>query len=140
MLCLVGCGAGPGSFLRAVVCECFGLSGVWQALGWGGMGPWACVVSCTSDDAWGFLLLGSWRCASLHHLEFVNFAVWALFSGPFLLCPGDEIVVLHGLVCSAQQGLLGFLSFCADGSPLPSSAWWDYGVPVLLICTPSGIT
>lgn len=99
-----------------------------------------CGLLSRSDGAWGFLLLGSWRCASPHHLVFVNFAVWALFSGPFLLCPGDEIVVLHGLVCSAQQELLGFLSFCADGSPLSSSAWWDYGVPVLLIRTPCGIT
>lgn len=32
------------------------------------------------------------------------FAVWAPFRGHLLLCPGDEIVVVHGLVglfCSA---------------------------------------
>lgn len=123
MSCLEGCGAGPGGFLRAVVCECFGLSGVWQALGLGGCGSLGlCGLLSSSDGAWEFLLLGGWGCASPHHLVFVNFAVWALFSGPFLLCPGDEIVVLHGLVSSAQQGLLDFLSFCADGSPLSNSA------------------
>lgn len=54
-------------------------------------------------------------------------AFLARFGGPLLFCSGDRIVVVHRLVgprvCSAQQGSLDVLSFCAACGPLPCLAW-----------------
>lgn len=57
--------------------------------------------------------------------------------GPLLLCPGGEIVVVHGIfglsVCSGLRGSVGGLSICVALILLPGSVWWgSTEMPIVL--------
>lgn len=92
--------------------------------GSGGSPLWACETShldgpVPAEGVGGWL---GWEFTTPCCLVLVPFAALARFGGPLLFCSGDRIVVVHRLVgphvCSAQQGSLGVLSFCAACGPL----------------------
>lgn len=86
-----------------------------------GAASW-CSPGCAASHACWYLLL---RMPSLAAL---------CFSVPGLWFCTDWLA----LASAAQQGSLGYPSFCTACDPLPGSVWCSYGVPVLLINTPSG--